>query len=127
MLIYNLIVANNLQLDSNDGYDNLNVTYCSIGRTVSIRSGSESDAIVVSVVSAQNLYLDSGAGSDGVRVEYSAFYTLFAQLGTESDSFTLRANRIRIATAVDGGGGYDVLAGVGNLLTGLDRRGFEVG
>jgi hypothetical protein len=123
--VNNFRAANNFQVDTAEGYDYISLAYCGIGRTVSVRSGSESDQIVVSAVSAQNLWLDSAAGYDGVRIEYSAFYTLFAQLGADSDSLTLRANRVRIATALDGGGGHDLLTGGGNLLTGLNRRNFE--
>jgi hypothetical protein len=123
--ISNFRAGGNLQVDAAAGFDRISITYCVAGTTLSVRSGPDSDQITISVVSARNLWLDSSAGYDAVVIEYSAFDTLFAQLGSEPDSLVLRANRIRIAALLDGGNGHDLFAGAGNLLIGLSLRNIE--
>jgi hypothetical protein len=115
----------NFQIDAGAGYDLVNFAYSSIGGTVSVSAGSESDQVTLTVVGVKNLWLNAAAGFDAVKIEYSAFDTLYAQLGDANDSLTLRGSLVRIAALLDGGAGGDLFTGSGNLLKGLSRRNFE--
>jgi hypothetical protein len=117
--------AGNFQIDAGAGYDLVNFAYSSILGTVSVSAGSESDQITVSVVGGRNLWINASTGFDAVKIEYSAFDTLYAQLGAEADSLTVRGSLIRVAALLDGGAGGDLFTGSGNLLGGLSMQNIE--
>jgi hypothetical protein len=115
----------NFQVDAGAGYDLINFAYSSIGGTVSVSGGSESDQVTLTVVGGRNLWLNAAAGFDAVKIEYSAFDTLYAQLGDANDSLTVRGSLTRVAALIDGGAGGDLFTGSGNLLKGLSLRNVE--
>jgi hypothetical protein len=115
----------NFLIDAGAGYDLINFAYSAIGGTVSVSAGSESDLVTLTTVGGRNLWLNAAAGFDAVKIEYSAFDTLYAQLGDANDSLTLRGSLVRIAALIDGGAGGDLFTGSGNLLKGLSLRNFE--
>jgi hypothetical protein len=113
------------QIDAGAGYDLINFAYSAISGTASVSAGSESDQITVTTVAARNLWLNAATGFDAVKIEYSAFDTLYAQLGTEADALTIRGSLVRIAALLDGGDGGDLFKSSGNLLSGLSVRNIE--
>ena len=72
--------------------------------------------------------IDTGAGEDEVDVEASAFDRFFAQLGDDNDRLTVRANLVRLETALNGGAGAaDRLLNEGNDFRGaFSTSGFEL-